>query len=79
MSVSSLKGPRMAADLDTIFAAASRLSDRERLVLATRLLDSISNSAEILSLDDEELLDRLTARRGDDGESLSWGEIRDRF
>ncbi len=69
----------MSADSDAIFAAASQLSDIERLVLATRLLESIPDTAEALSMDDEQLLEKLASRRPDDAGSVSWDEIRDRF
>ena len=66
----------MQLDPEVIFDAASRLSDVDRLTLAARLLNSVSNDSGGLSLDDPELIAELSARSADKDSGISWERLR---
>jgi len=67
----------MAADTDAIFDAAMNLPEPERLVLVTRLMDTLPPDEEGLSMDDPELLEELDRRWNDGSKRIPWSELRD--
>jgi putative addiction module component (TIGR02574 family) len=60
---------------ESIFEAALKLPENERLDLAARLLDTVP--PEIMSIDDPELIDELDRRFNDGSPTIPWSEIRD--
>ena len=61
---------------DSILKAALELPDKERLDLASRLLDTVP--PDILSIDDPDFIAELDRRFNDGAPTIPWSEIRDR-
>ena len=69
----------MSTDAEAIFTAALSLNDRERLDLAARLLDTISDDTGGISLDDPSLLEELQRRSADITGANPWSQLRSDF
>jgi len=67
----------MSTDAEAIFTAALALNDSERLDLAARLLDTISDDTGGLSLDDPGLLEELQRRSADTTGAIPWSKLRE--
>ena len=50
---------------EELLAAALELSEKDRVVLATRLLESVPESVQVLCEDDPDLYEELQRRSGD--------------
>lgn len=63
-------------DVDSIHAAALRLSDDERLMIVDRLLESFPESLQQLQ-GDTEFLEEIDRRSTDSAPSIPWDQVRD--
>jgi len=61
---------------DSIFEAALKLSEDERLALVTRLMDTLPAEADMFSIDDPHFLEELDRRAADDSESMLWSDLK---
>jgi hypothetical protein len=66
----------MQLPAETVFEAALGLSESERLVLVSRLLETISVEDSALALDDDALMRELDRRFADQSESIEWSKLR---
>ncbi|HEY5311445.1 MAG TPA: hypothetical protein VIK18_02960 [Pirellulales bacterium] len=66
----------MQSDSKTIFEAALKLPENERLILVSRLLESMPEEPAGLSLDDPELLNELRRRSADTQGAVPWSQVR---
>lgn len=66
----------MAPSADSIFEAAMTLSESERFVLASRLLETVSAEDFTPSLDDPPLVEELERRFADPEGSIPWSDLR---
>ena len=67
----------MSAGLDGLLSDAMRLSERERLILATELMSSVSRDLPGMDADDPNFLEELDRRSNDGQPTVAWEEIRD--
>lgn len=67
----------MQTSPDVILSAALELPENERLLLATRLLETVPDQPEGLSLDDPDLLEELKSRSSDLEGAIPWAQLRD--
>jgi putative addiction module component (TIGR02574 family) len=66
----------MQSTSETIVEAAMKLPENERLVVVSRLLESMPAEDSGLSLDDDSFLDELDRRFKDLEGAMSWPELR---
>lgn len=66
----------MASTRDDLLDAAMKLSETDRLILANRLLDTLTGDMPGLSLDNPALAEELDRRSGQWEGSVSWEELR---
>ncbi len=66
----------MSLPSDTVFEAALELPENERLVLVSRLLETIPVDDLSLSLDDDSLCEELDRRFVDREGEVDWSELR---
>jgi putative addiction module component (TIGR02574 family) len=66
----------MQLTTDSLFEAASQLSDGERLELVNRLMDTLPGPPDLLSLDDPNLIEELDRRAADDAGSVPWSVLK---
>lgn len=66
----------MPTTREDVLAAALGLSESDRLVIATRLMDSLPDDQPGLS-DDDDLVAELERRSGDLEGSVDWTDLRD--
>lgn len=59
----------------TLLEAVLKLSDKERTEIAMRVLESLPPEMD-LALDDDDLEEKLNARKIDDEGSISWAELK---
>jgi hypothetical protein len=64
----------MHVTTDALYEAALKLTEDERLDLATRLLDTVP--PELLNLDDPGFIAELDRRAADDEGSMPWSELK---
>jgi putative addiction module component (TIGR02574 family) len=62
---------------DAILDAALKLPEDERLLLASRLLETVPDEPGGLSLDDPNLAEELKRRSADREGTVPWSEVRD--
>lgn len=67
----------MLPNSETLLQAALQLSEPERLVLVSRLLESLPLESRGLTLDDERLEEELDRRFADESGAVSWEALRD--
>lgn len=60
-----------------LFDAALKLPEDERLILASRLLETVPDQPSGLSLDDPGLVEELTRRSADREGTIPWSQVRD--
>ncbi len=66
----------MQTDPQAILAAAMQLPESDRLVLASRLMDSVPTEATSIAFDDPELDAELERRLADSHPGISWAELK---
>ncbi len=66
----------MTTDPQTIFDAAMRLRDDDRMQLASRLLESLPPEDSALSIEDPDLAAELDRRFADDEGAVSWPDLK---
>jgi putative addiction module component (TIGR02574 family) len=66
----------MHRDTETIFDAAVKLPESERLLLISRLMDSMPQADLTVSLDDANLRDEIERRFNDSDDTVSWSDLR---
>ncbi len=66
----------MATDPQTILDAAMRLRDEDRMLLASRLLESLPPEDSALSIEDPDLAAELDRRFADDEGAISWTDLK---
>ena len=67
----------MPATREEILEAAMRLSDEDRFLIASELLETLPDDLPGLSCDDPDLLAQLERRSGDQEGSIPWEQLRD--
>jgi putative addiction module component (TIGR02574 family) len=65
----------MSTDPQAIFEAALHLSQEDRLVLVSQLLDSLPADTPMLSADDPDLIAELDRRFANQEGAVSWSEL----
>jgi hypothetical protein len=65
----------MHANTDEIFQAALKLSDSDRLVLVSRLLETVPDTANTISVDDPGFLEEMERRFSNREGSVPWSEL----
>jgi hypothetical protein len=65
----------MLGSRDEILDAALQLPDADRLIIATRLLDTLPDDMPGLSVDDPDLLDELERRAQDKADAVPISEL----
>ena len=65
----------MPLETHTIFDAAMKLPDDERLLLASRIMDTLPPDDLTCSLDDADLLAELDRRFSDSQDAVAWSEL----
>lgn len=66
----------MQPNSDTIFEAALKLDEKERILLVSRLMDTIPTDDVCMSVDDPGLVDELERRFNDGSETIPWSDLR---
>lgn len=66
----------MESTTEAILGAALKLPEDERLLLASRLLETVPDEPCGLSLDDPDLLEELTRRSADQEGAFPWSQAR---
>ncbi len=61
---------------ETVFEAALGLPEKERLALASRLLETTPVDDSAISLDDDSFVEELDRRFADREGSVDWSELR---
>jgi hypothetical protein len=61
---------------DAIFEAALKLPESDRLILVSRLLETMPDEDSAISLDDPALVMELDRRFADRADSVPWSELR---
>jgi putative addiction module component (TIGR02574 family) len=66
----------MQLNADSIFEAAVKLPEGERMELVSRLMDTLPDAPNLLSVDDPNFLEELDRRAADDSGSIPWSELK---
>jgi putative addiction module component (TIGR02574 family) len=66
----------MSLASDAIFSEALKLPETERLILVSRLLETMPTDDSVLSLDDASLNEELDRRFADSAGGVPWSELR---
>jgi hypothetical protein len=66
----------MSMSQDEVFRSALALSEGDRILLATKLLDSIESSPTQFSVDDPGFLEELERRASDSSPGILWEEVK---
>ena len=66
----------MESTTEAILGAALKLPEDERLLLASRLLETVPDEPYGLSLDDPDLLEELKRRSANQDGSIPWNQVR---
>jgi hypothetical protein len=67
----------MQSASDDLLTAALQLPEDERLILASRILESVPDEPAGLSIDDPELLEELNRRSADLEGAIPWETLKD--
>jgi putative addiction module component (TIGR02574 family) len=67
----------MHSDPNAIFQAALALTEDERLELVSRLMATMPQQSDALSLEDEDLEAELDRRSADQSEGIPWSKLRE--
>jgi putative addiction module component (TIGR02574 family) len=67
----------MQSASDDLLTAALQLPEDERLILASRILESVPDEPAGLSIDDPELLQELNRRSADLEGAIPWETLKD--
>jgi hypothetical protein len=76
VNLSAEKGSLMNQSADSILEAAMTLPEKERITLASRLLESVPSDDVTISVDDPSLIEELDHRFADRAGSIPWSELR---
>ena len=66
----------MQRTAESIFEAASKLPEGDRIDLVNRLMETLPHPPELLSLDDPDLVAKLDQRAADEAGSVSWSVLK---
>jgi len=66
----------MQGNTDALFEAALRLSEDERFLLVSRLLETMPPDDAGLSVDDPDFFEELDRRAADTSGEISWSDLR---
>ena len=66
----------MQFNADSIFEAAIKLPEGERMELVSRLMDTLPDAPNLLCIDDPNFLEELDRRSADDSDSIPWSELK---
>jgi putative addiction module component (TIGR02574 family) len=66
----------MQFNADSIFEAAVKLPEGERMELVSRLMDTLPDSPNLLHIDDPNFLEELDRRAADGSGSIPWSELK---
>jgi hypothetical protein len=66
----------MQLSADSIFEAAVKLPEGERMELVSRLMDTLPDAPNLLCVDDPNFIEELDRRAADDSGSISWSELK---
>ena len=66
----------MQADYEVAFEAALKLPESERLILVSRLLETMPAEDSCFFLDDASLAEELDRRFADRADSIPWSELK---
>ncbi len=69
----------MSTTRDEILRTAMELSESDRLLLATELMETVSEALPGFSHNDPELLNEIEARMSDGSASISWEVVREQL
>lgn len=69
--------PTVQPEASEILNAALQLPEDQRLILASRLLETVPNEPAGLSLDDPDLAEKLKQRSSDRQSAIPWDQVRD--
>lgn len=69
----------MSATRDDVLKLAMHLSEADRLLLATELLETVSEDLPGLFIDDPDLLSNLDRRATDGAPGVRWDVVRERL
>ena len=78
-SLKSVWNVKMPATPKELLEAASKLPETDRLVIASRLMDTLPDDEHGLSVGDSSLLEELDRRRNNRAESIPWQQLRDEW
>ncbi len=65
----------MSATREEVLKSAMELSEKDRLLLATELMETVSDDLPGLSIDDPELQVELERRANDGSNGISWETV----
>ena len=66
----------MSVSHDAILKSALSLSEADRILSATELLDSVDEPMPVMSIDDPKLLEELKRRASDPTSGVPWSEVK---
>jgi hypothetical protein len=66
----------MQFNADSIFEAAAKLPEGERMELVSRLMDTLPDAPNLLCVDDPNFIEELDRRAADDSGSIPWSELK---
>lgn len=66
----------MQTDAQSLYAAAMRLPEGDRLALVSRLMESLPPDGATMALDDPKLVDELDRRAADTDPGVPWSELK---
>ena len=72
-----IRSSAMYSDPHAIFQAALALSETDRLVLVSRLMETMPQESVTASLDDDDLQAEVERRFADQSGSIPWSDLRD--
>lgn len=62
---------------EEIVTAANQLSESDRLVIVSRLLETMSDDEDLPSVDDADFIEEMQRRRDDPAGAIPWSQLRD--
>jgi putative addiction module component (TIGR02574 family) len=65
----------MAATREEVLKSAMELSETDRLLLATELMETVSDDVPGWSIDDPAFASELERRAADDSKAIPWDEV----
>ncbi|HHK41109.1 MAG TPA: hypothetical protein ENJ50_01720 [Planctomycetaceae bacterium] len=65
----------MSDNARVLYEAAIKLPEKERLLLVSRIMETLPAAVQIPSVDDEDLLAELDRRFSDSETTITWSEL----